>query len=225
MQKKIMVVAAHPDDEILGCGGTIARHVIEGDEVQVVFTSDGVGSRETKEFKNNLISRKKEAVRALKILNTRSPIFLDFPDNSMDSVPLLDVIKPLEKLISEFKPKIIYTHHHGDLNIDHSITCKAVITASRPSPSNTVNEIYCFEVLSSTEILQYSHNKTFLPAMFVDISEHLDIKMLALSEYSSELREFPQSRSIDSVRNLALVRGSSVGLMAAEAFSVLRIIK
>ena len=148
--KKILVVAAHPDDEVLGCGGTIAKHISEGDEVHTLFIADGVKSR-TKRVKNDFEDRNKACNLAQSFLRIKSTNFLEFPDNKLDSIPLLNIIQKIESIIEKIRPKIVYTHHHGDLNIDHKITHNATLTACRPLPDSSVKEIYGFEVISSTD--------------------------------------------------------------------------
>jgi LmbE family N-acetylglucosaminyl deacetylase len=221
MSKQILVVAAHPDDEVLGCSGTIACHVSDGDKVYVVFMSDGVTSRTGVES-NEVEVRKQAAKDAGNILGiVQSPRFLGFPDNRMDTVALLDIVQTLEQVINEIEPEVVYTHHLGDLNIDHKITHQAVMTACRPQPEFCVREIYSFEVLSSTE---WSTNNPFIPNYFVDISDTLELKVSAIKAYSSELRTFPHARSIESIKALAKYRGASMGIRAAEAFKVERLI-
>ena len=151
--------------------------------------------------------------------------FLDFADNGLDNYNLLDVIKPIEKIINSFKPDIIYTHHFGDLNKDHEIVNRAVMTATRPKPNSFVKKIYSFEVLSSTN---WSINKpasVFMPNYFLNISKFLKKKISLLSLYKSEIEKWPHTRSLKSVESLAKYRGSSVGVEAAEAFCLLREVK
>ena len=219
MSKIVLVVAAHADDEVLGCGGTIAKHAISGDKVYVVFMTNGVGSRNAKidEIKH----RKKASEEAAKILGVSLTKQFDFPDNKMDTVALLDVIQSIEEVISKLQPEIIYTHHIGDLNIDHQITHKAVITACRPQPNFCVKEIYAFEVLSSTE-WQTPEIEPFCPNVFIDITNYINIKKQVLEAYSKEMRQPPHSRSIDNALRLNALRGSSVGVDYAEAFMLLR---
>lgn len=217
--KKVLVVAAHPDDEALGCAGTIAKHVEAGDEVHLLFMTDGVGSREL--IANEADLRLFAAKTAAKLLNVKSFNTLTFPDNRMDSVPLLLITKALEDKIASVKPEIIYTHHIGDLNVDHQITHKAVMTACRPQPDFCVKEIYAFEVLSSTE-WQTPGVTPFIPNVFVDISDYIGVKNKILEAYSEEMRQLPHSRSIENAVSIASVRGSSVGVQYAEAFSGIR---
>jgi len=223
MNKKILVVAAHPDDEVLGCGGTMARHASNGDKVHVLFMSAGVGSREN--IKNDEVNERRIcAKQASKILGSQSPQFLNFPDNRMDSVDLLDIVQPLEKLIEKIKPEVVYTHHIGDLNIDHQITHKAVVTACRPQPGFCVKEIFAFEVLSSTE-WQTSEYLPFIPNVYFDISNQIEKKCKALKFYDNEMRQSPHSRSIDNTIRLNALRGNSVGVDYAEAFILIRSLK
>lgn len=218
--KNVLIVAAHTDDEALGCGGTIARHVAEGDLVYAVFMTDGVSSRYQTDT-TAVAQRESAAEKARNILGIRENIFLGLPDNRLDSVSLLDVVQCLEPIINRLKPHTIYTHHHGDLNVDHRITHQAVMTACRPVPSCSVREIFAFEVLSSTE-WSTPAMEPFLPNLFVDISTHLSVKMQALSAYAEEMRPAPHSRSLEHADMLARHRGYSVGLVAVEAFSIIR---
>ena len=223
MNNNILVVASHPDDEVIGCGGTIAKHVEKKDNVHLLFMSDGVTSRKScseDEFK----LRKNAAINAKSILGASSIDFLDFPDNKMDTVPFLNVVQKLELVLNKIKPSIIYTHHHGDLNIDHQITQKSVMTACRPMPGSIVKEIYGFEIMSSTE-WSTPQQSVFIPNYFVDISKQLSTKIKALQAYKEEMRPMPHSRSIDHIEILARHRGNCVGIDAAEAFEVYRMIK
>lgn len=222
MSNIVLVVAAHSDDEALGCSGTMAKHVAVGDQVHVLFMTDGVGSR--KGLKSEAHDRLSSAEKAAKILGVISMQNLNFPDNKMDTVSLLDVTQAVESKITEIQPTIIYTHHVGDLNIDHQITHKAVMTACRPQPGFCVKEIYTFEVLSSTE-WQTPGLMPFIPNVFVDISAHIDIKREVLKAYSEEMCESPHSRNAGNVIDHASVRGCAVGIEYVEAFVSVREIK
>jgi len=175
----ILVVAAHPDDEVLGCGGTIAKHINQGDEVHVLILAEGITSRDTKRDRSNSKEELSElgiAVhKAHKIMGTSSLKLLDYADNRMDSVDLLDIVKTVEEEVKEKKPKIVYTHHHGDLNIDHQITHQAVLTACRPDPDQSVRKILAFEVQSSTDWQSQIANKNFNPNHYINISDYLDL--------------------------------------------------
>ncbi len=216
MAQKILIVAAHPDDDILGCGATMAKHAAEGATVKVLFIADGEGARE----KQNLDKRKDAAAKALQIVGATIEEFLDFPDNQLDTVPLLSIVQKIEKIVKIFQPEIIYTHHHGDLNIDHSLTHRAVMTACRPLPECTVKAIYAFEVLSSTEWADEAEQ--FKPNHFVDVQKYWDKKIKALSEYKTEIRKFPHSRSLKNLDALSTYRGGTAGIKRAEAFQLIR---
>lgn len=218
--KAVLVVAAHSDDEALGCGGTVARHVAEGDVVYAVFLADGVSSRQ-QGGGFELEQRNAAAEKASKILGISKNYYFGLPDNRLDSLPLIEVVQQLEPIISQLRPEIVYTHHHGDLNIDHRITHQAVMTVCRPMPGSTVRQIHAYEVMSSTEWATPTHSP-FLPNCYVDISDFLAIKLEALKAYQFEMREEPHSRSLKHLEYLARHRGNTVGVAAAEAFVTLR---
>lgn len=220
MSKTVLIVAAHTDDEVLGCGGTIAKHVSRNDVVRAVFLADGVTSR-LKASAEELAKRNVAAAKAHQVLGLDRSYMLGFPDNCMDKVPFLEIVQKLESILIEVQPQVVYTHHVGDLNIDHRITHQAVLTACRPVPNASVKEIYAFEVLSSTE-WNTPGFAPFMPNVFVDISDQLEVKMEAVAAYEMEMRLEPHSRSAMNVRRLAEFRGSCVGVRAAEAFSVIR---
>lgn len=175
VNRTILIVAAHYDDEILGCGGTIAKHISAGDNVHIFFMADGTTSRESGP------SREKTAKLIKDFLGIKSITSLGFPDNKMDSLCLLDIVQPLEEVISRLRPEIVYTHHYGDLNIDHQLTHKAVMTAIRPQPGLSVKKILSFETPSSSEWSSPSMGSPFVPNYFVDISKHMEKKIEAFS--------------------------------------------
>ena len=216
--KNILVVASHPDDEALGCGGTLYNLKKKGAKISVLFLSDGESSRKHPKISKLILERKKQAVGAAKILGIKKIFFGNFPDNSMDSVPLLKIIQFIEKHIKKIKPDTIFTHFESDLNVDHQITSKAVITACRPTKNQTVKSILFFEILSSSEWNISIKNKSFKPNYFVDISKSIKFKLKALRHYKREMRTWPHPRSIEGVKLLSKTRGSSVGLSNAEAF-------
>jgi len=223
MNNSVLVIVAHPDDEVLGCGGTIVKHLKEGDDVAIVFMTNGESSRDNSNL-DNITCRNKDCEEALKVMNVKSVMHFDFPDNMMDQVPLLEVTKSIETAIDKFKPSIVYTHFSDDLNVDHRITHQAVMTACRPQSWSPVKSIFCFEVLSATEWNSHTKSK-FNPNKFVDVSGVWSIKLLALEKYSKELRPFPHSRSIETIEALSIYRGATVGLKKAEAFQIERIIE
>lgn len=220
MSKSILVLAAHPDDDILGCGASMARFASEGSTIHVAFLADGVFSRSAPrhELEDELTYRRKAAVSALKVIGVNSVSFADFPDNMMDSVTLLEITKVIESLVLEHNPSIVFTHNATDVNIDHRRVHEATTVACRPQPGHPVKTIACYEVASSTEWQLPSFNGGFHPNWYVDISPYLNLKLKALAEYESELREWPHARSIRAVEHLARWRGASVGVEAAEGF-------
>lgn len=217
---KVLVIAAHPDDEALGCGGTIARHAAAGDSVDVAFFTDGVGSRAD----GDAALRNHHAGKASEILGFRRMDFGLFADQQMDAVPLLNVVETLRAAVFTCRPDIVYTHHGGDLNLDHRIVHQATLTALRPMPGFPVSAIYAYEVPSSTEWASDTL-PAFRPNHFVDVSGFMDQKLAALQAYEEEMRPFPHPRSIEAVKALAAWRGASVGLHAAEAFMTVRSIQ
>ncbi len=225
--KTILVIAAHPDDEVLGCGGTIARLTSEGSNVYTLILGEGVTSRDRKrdlaKRENEIAELKKQAENANRILGVKKVYTFDFPDNRFDSVPLLDIIKTIEETKDGLKPDIVFTHHIGDLNIDHQVTFKAVMAACRPAIGESVKEIYSFEIPSSTEWNAPSSLTYFMPDYFVDVNKSLDIKINALKEYETELRDFPHPRSLKAVELNAEQWGVKMGFEAAEAFKTVRI--
>lgn len=223
MSKTVLIVAAHTDDEAIGCGGTIARHVAEGDTVYAVFMADGVTSR-TNSRPGEIQHRQAAAEKARVILGVKEYIYLGFPDNRMDSLALLDIVQPLEKVIAKIQPQIIYTHHYGDLNIDHRLTHQAVLTACRPVPGSSVQEIYAFEILSATDWNSPGFN-IFTPNVFVDIGQYTEKKRMALNSYKMEMKTHPHTRTIDNIIRLSTLRGCAVGCDSAEAFTLVKIIR
>jgi len=219
----ILVIAAHSDDEVLGCGGTIAKHVNNGDLVFVTFMTDGVSSRSDVDSSEKVSVRSRAADKALAVLGVKDIYQLNFPDNKMDTIPLLDVTQALEKVIDKIQPSVIYSHFSNDLNIDHRLTHQAVMTACRPQSWSSVKKILSFEVLSSTEWNSPSQPQ-FIPNYIVDISNCWDRKLAALKCYEDEMRVFPHSRSYKCVEALAVLRGATHGFDKAEAFSVERVL-
>ena len=230
----VLIIAAHPDDEVLGMGGTIAKHTSQHDNVSIVYLVTGITARREisvsgDQIKNlpkkiqeywrqqieKLRQNAKESARLLKVKNVK---FFDFPDNEMDRVDLLDVIKVIEKEIKNVRPDRIYTNHYGDLNIDHKVVFNATLSAC--SPYNfPVKEILSFEVLSSTE-WNYPYN--FNPNHFVDIESHLEKKINAMKLFVNEIRKFPHPRSSENIKSVARRWGSVSGFKAAEAFELIR---
>lgn len=226
MHKRVLVVAAHPDDEVLGVGGTVLKHVKNMNEVYCVIAATGIAARYGNQADNSKEVKKhyKRAIEAGKILGFKKMFFLDFPDNRMDSVALLDVVKRIEDIISKVNPDIIYTHHHNDLNVDHRVCFQAVITACRPIGKNKVKKIFTFETLSSTE-WQAKTGNSFLPNVYVNISGEIERKIKAMKKYKTEIRKYPHSRSEEGIRILSAYRGIECGMKNAEAFHLIKSIE
>lgn len=219
--KKILIAAAHPDDEVLGCFATVAKFIKEGCEAHTLILSGGKTSR-------GIIDRKElellqcEMKKANDLIGIKKVYTADFPDNAFDSVPLLEIVKEIEKVKNEIKPEIIFTHHIGDMNIDHQITHKAVLTATRPMQNECVKTIYAMEVPSSTEWNSYSVQNIFIPNVFFEIEDTIDLKVEAMGKYKSELKEYPHPRSLQHIKELAKVNGTKVGLNYSENFMLVR---
>ena len=217
---QVLIIAAHPDDEVLGVGGTVARHAISGDDVKVIIVAEGATSRHHSS-KDDVTDLHQAAKKSAHILGSSEPVFLGLPDNRLDSLDLLEITHAIENQAQNIKPQIVYTHHGGDLNLDHQIVHRAVLTAFRPLPKSFIRKIYGFETLSSTEWGSVSTGKTFSPSRYVDITDTLEDKIKALDCYEKEMRDFPHPRSVKTVRSLASFRGSNIGVTAAEAFEVI----
>jgi N-acetylglucosamine malate deacetylase 1 len=236
MSENVLCVCAHPDDEVLGCGGTIARHVAAGDAVTVLFMTYGVGSRretgtqeDHKLASDTLIAeierREAAANSAAEILGfkwfyaSRADRPQPFSDQRLDDYGALELIQAIEIAAETLKPSIVYTHWKGDLNLDHAVTARAVLTAFRPVPGSTVEAIYGFEVPSSTEW----GLEPFVPDYFVPIyGEPAAKKRDALKAYEAEMRRYPHPRSMDGINSMELVRGMSAGVQRAESFHTYR---
>jgi len=226
MSTSVLIVTAHPDDEVLGCGGTIARHADAGDVVHVVIVAEGATSRQGQRDRDvaaeELSSLAQAAQTAGAILGAAGVELLDLPDNRLDSLDRLDLIKRIEERIAWHQPQVVYVHHAGDLNIDHRRLHEAVITACRPTPGQSVRRLLSFEVASSTEWQPPGSAPAFQPNWFVDITAQWARKRQALEVYAAEMRPWPHARSIEALEHLARWRGAQVGVEAAEAFCLLR---
>lgn len=222
-----LVVAAHPDDEVLGCGGTMARLSASGERVHVLILGEGATSRADQRTETDaevaaLIGMTEKASALLGVASFRHA---GLPDNRFDSIDVLDIAKEVERVVAELRPTAVYTHHRGDLNVDHRATHAAVLIATRPLPGRSTAEVLAFEVLSSTEWAFGSSAEGFHPNVFIDITSSLEAKQAALSAYAAEMRPAPHPRSHATVAALAALRGSTVGVAAAEAFELVRSVR
>ena len=226
MGKTILIVVAHPDDEVLGCFGTVARLIKEGYEAYTLILGEGKTSRDESRIvenkKDELEVLNQEIIEANKTIGIKKVFIETFPDNRFDSVDLLDIIKAISKVKEEIKPDIIFTHYEHDLNVDHQITYKAVITATRPMVDEYVKEIYSFEILSSTE---WNYPLSFSPDTYFDIGDTIELKLDAMKKYDSELCNYPHPRSLEGIELNAKYQGMRVGKEYVEAFKVIRSIK
>jgi LmbE family N-acetylglucosaminyl deacetylase len=228
--KKILIIAAHPDDEILGCGGLIKKNIKKKNKIRILFLAEGVTSRYPKnELKHSIVIKKSEirnknAILALNYLGVKkSEIFLSTnPCCRLDDFNQLEIVKVIEKHIKEFKPNEIFTHWHSDANIDHRIVHQATITASRPVHKFKINLIASYEVLSSSE---WNFRESFNPNYFEDISDFIGDKVRSLKFYKDEIKSYPHSRSIKSIISLSNYRGVQSGFKNAEAFQIIKYLK
>lgn len=222
--KNVLVVAAHPDDELLGEGGTIRRLVNEGVCARAVIMAEGLTSRLNARSKMNELELKHiqdDARAAAKEIGYTSIDFCGLPDNRMDGMELLDVVKIIYGFVEKYDPDTVFTHHHGDLNIDHRVTCEAVLTACRPVGKHSVKRIYAFETPSSTE-WNYTYEDPFTPNVFFDVTETLDAKIKGMECYKTEYTRYPHPRSAEALEALGKYRGTNVGYRFAEGFMLLR---
>jgi LmbE family N-acetylglucosaminyl deacetylase len=224
----VLVVAAHPDDELLGCGGTAARLAREGHVVCMAILGEGLTSRTARRTDVSASALKDLggcSRRVADLLGVKELTLHGLPDNRFDTLPLLEVVKVVEGLIERWRPTAIYTHHGGDLNVDHEVVSRAVLTATRPMENHPVRELYMFEIASSTEWGFQQLSPVFKPNVFVDIETTLSLKLEGMGMYESEARKFPHPRSGEALKAIAQRWGSVVGLKAAEAFEAVRLIR
>ncbi len=223
----ILVVAAHPDDEVLGAGGVIARHSDDGCSVHILVMAQGVTSRggdpNSSETREKLASLQRSSAAAARALGAASTENAGFPDQEMDTVPFLELAKAVSLRVEKLRPSIVYTHHHGDLNHDHRLTAEAAMVACRSMPGCPVREFYFWETLSSTE--WSPKDRIFVPRVYFDIEKQIDRKVEAMRCYEHELRDYPHPRSLEGVRILSQARGLEVGARYGEAFDVHRLIR
>jgi LmbE family N-acetylglucosaminyl deacetylase len=215
----IIVIAAHPDDEVLGCGGTIARHASRGDRVDVLVVTRGAPELYSDDQVRQL---RKELDSAHAILGVSAVHFLDFPAPRLDLIPSHELADAIGAHITSIRPDIVYIPHRGDLHSDHRCVFSASLVAARPIGSRVVRRLLSYETLSETEWAAPIAEDAFLPSVFVDIRGQLEKKKQAMAAYRSQLREFPHPRSLQGVESLARLRGSTAGVPAAEAFQLIR---
>ena len=220
-----LVIAAHPDDEVLGCGGTIRRLANEGHDIFIVILGEGITSRQAQRQDADpalIKALHHRSHQVAELLGAKDLFMYSLPDNRFDTVPMLDVVKVIDDLVAKLKPQVVYTQHGGDLNVDHVVTFRATLTATRPMASSPVRAVYAYEVASSSEWAFQQFAPVFQPNMFMDIGATLETKIRAMQTYESEARLFPHPRSPEALRAAAQHWGSVVGLLSAEAFNLVR---
>ena len=224
MKKKILVIAAHPDDEVLGVGGTIARLSSEGVDCHLLIVTDGSSSqyRDSDELDRIIEDKKRETLNCANLLGFKSVHYGGLPDMKLDCIPHIDINQSIEKVIKELQPDTIFTHFWGDVNLDHQNVYKSTLVAVRPVMGQVVKELYCYRVPSSTEWTPNKADTMFMPNLFVDIEKFAEQKYKAFESYSTELREYPHPRSVQYLRETDKAAGLRVGLSAAEEFVLLR---
>ena len=221
MSGTVLIVVAHSDDESISMAGTIVKHVSKGDKVVVVSMTDGIGSRDTSNIED-IEHREISADAASQVLGFEWGDRHNFNDNAMDGYPLIEIVKAIEKSKQKYEPTMVYTHSGADLNVDHRVVANAVLTAFRPHPNERCKELRLFEVASATDFGNPSVTGLFSPNLFSNISNEWPLKARALEAYNAEMRDYPHSRSIEGIKNLAKIRGNQVGYDLAEAFEVIR---
>ncbi len=215
----ILILAPHPDDEVLGCGATIKRLSDEGHNLYVLVVTRGISKFYSDDKIENV---RNEALQAHRLLGVQQTFFLDFPAPELDTVPLADISREISKVLSENKINVLYLPHRGDIHNDHRVVFNAGLVAARPVGGCTVTEIYAYETLSETEWAAPFADDAFIPTCFVNVEETLNAKMEAMKCFKSQLKAFPNPRSLETIEALAKFRGATVGFKSAEAFMVIR---
>jgi len=214
MSRRVLIIAAHPDDEVLGCGGTAALHAREGAEVTALIACEGESLR----YGPGGVGQAEHSRRAAQILGLKESRQLGFPDQRLDTLSLLDLVVPLERAVRELQPAVVYCQFGGDANRDHELLFRAALVATRPIEPY-IEAIYAFDTASSTE---WGYPRAFVPDTWVDISETLEQKLCAMACYESEVRPYPHPRSLDALRHRARAWGNQCCLDAAEVFVTVR---
>lgn len=218
----ILIIASHPDDEVLGCGGAIIKHVKNGDKVYVLILTDGAIGR----YKKSMVATLKEhALKCSEALGVSRVIFKNLPNQSLDTLPITKVIQDIEEVLRMVKADIIYTHDKGDLNRDHRIAYEAALVAARPIPGGRIKRLLTYFVPSSSEYNDVDAENIFLPNIFVDIGPEMEKKLKAYSCYKTEIKPYPHPRSIEAMKVYAQAWGVRVGMEYAEPFRLIRAIR
>ena len=219
MKKNVLILAPHPDDEVLGCGATIKKLSDEGNQLFVLVLTRGSSKFYSDE---KILNVRNEALQAHKLLGVKQTFFLDFPAPELDTVPLADISREISKVLSDNKINVLYLPHRGDIHNDHRVVFNAGLVAARPVDAFTVTEIYAYETLSETEWAAPFCDDAFIPTYFVNVENTLITKMEAIKCFKSQLKSFPNPRSVETIEALAKFRGATVGFKASEVFMVIR---
>ena len=221
---RVLIIAAHPDDEVLGVGGTIAKLSAEGKDVHVLIVTDGSSSQysENENIAQIIKDKKQETLNCARILGVKSILYGELPDMKLDTIPHIEINKVIENVINTLKPDTVFTHFWGDVNIDHQNVYKSTLVAVRPVMGQVVKRLYCYRVPSSTEWTPCKPDTMFTPNVFVDISDYANVKYRAFEKYTTELRDFPHHRSRRHLKEVDTAVGLQVGLQVAESFMLLR---
>ena len=217
-----MIIAPHPDDEILGCGGIIKKRTDSGHEVYVLVVTRGSSGRYSEE---RIINVRKEALKAHSVLGVKDTIFFDFPAPDLDMVSKAELSEKISEVIKDLGIRELYLPHHGDIHHDHKAVFDAGLVAARPNQGNVVKRIFSYETLSETEWAAPFSSDSFIPTCFVNVSNYFQYKIEAMKQFKSQLRKFPNSRSLEAIEALAKYRGSTIGVNFAEAFMTIRILE
>jgi LmbE family N-acetylglucosaminyl deacetylase len=222
MNNNTLIIAPHPDDEVLGCGGTIKRLSSGGTRVYVLIATRGNKGMYSEE---SILNTRNDARSAHNILGVTETRFLDFPAPDLDMISIAEISGAISKVIKELDISTVYLPHHGDIHHDHRVVFQSGLVAARPLKGNPVKRIFAYETLSETEWAAPFCNNSFIPTFFVNITDHLSAKIEAMRCFKTQLREFPNPRSLKAIEALANLRGSTMGVNYAEAFMTIRIIE
>ena len=215
----ILIIAPHADDEILGCGGVIAKRVAEGHVVKVLVVTKAIEELFPVELMNSI---RDEAKRSHEFLGISETVFFDFPAPMLDQIPTYKIASKISAFVRVFQPEVVYVPHRGDIHKDHRVVFEAALVAMRPVNNCSVKQILAYETLSETEWAAPFGDDAFIPNVFVDITDYLEAKKTAFGHFESQLKAFPHPRSSEAIEALAKLRGATVGKAAAEAFSLIR---
>jgi len=226
---KVLIIAAHPDDEVLGCGGLLSKYQHSETEFKVIFLAEGTSCRysdkemASDEVQSQILRRNNFGINALKYVGVKSHSFYNLPCGRLDTIPILEINKIIEGEIEEFQPDVVFTHSENDANNDHRIINNSTIMATRPIPGSCVKTVFTYEISSSTE--WNFGQKRFDPNYFIELSEqNVENKIAAFLCYSSEVRAFPFPRSPEGIKNNCINRGMQAGVKYAEAYKLIRTI-